>query len=184
MVALTPLRARRFANRITEPTQQYVTFRLRQYWFALPVEALQRVSSADAGSRNESGIDIASAEPDDLTVINVGQRIFAEERAAVSSRSLGSLSAPETETTCFIVFQSSTGDRHRLPIDTQPKLLRIPQSKIGPFPSAHPIYGQLQSVCAVIAESDDAEPIFLLSPDQLCQNNDNAEAFQPLTVVS
>jgi chemotaxis signal transduction protein len=169
MVALTPLRARRFANRITEPTQQYVTFRLRQYWFALPVEALQRVSSADAGNRDETGTGMADPEPDDLTVINVGQRIFAAESAAVSSRPLGSLPARETEATCFIVIQTSTGDRLGLPIDSQPKLLRIPQSRLSPFPLEHPAYGQLQSVCAIMTESDLAEPIFLLNADRLCQ---------------
>jgi chemotaxis signal transduction protein len=169
MAALTPLRARRFANRVTETTQQYVTFRLRQYYFALPVEALQRVSAADVGSHDEGGIGIVSEEPSDLTVIDVGQRIFVENSTAVSSRPLSSVQALETQTACFIVLQTSTGDRVGLPIDSQPKLLRVPQSKLSPLVSEHPIYGQIQSICAIITESENAEPIFVLSPEQLCQ---------------
>ncbi len=170
MAALTPLRARRFANRVTEPTQQYVTFRLRQYSFALPVETLQRVSAAEAGSLDESGMGIASAELSDLAIINVGQQIFAENSAAISSPPLASLQVPETQAICFIVLQTSTGDRVGLPIDSQPKLLRVPQSKLSPLISEHPVYEQIQSICAIITESEDAEPIFVLSPEQLCQN--------------
>ncbi|WP_404790352.1 hypothetical protein [Altericista sp. CCNU0014] len=175
MAALTPLRARRFANRIAEATQQYVTFRLRQYWFALPVEALLRVSSVDAGSRDDTGNGLAATETtetDALVIIDVSQQIFAETETAAPKRPFGSAGASEANASCSIAFQTSTGDRFGFPIDSQPKLQRIPQSKVGPFTSEHPLYGKLQSVSAIIVTADDAEPIFLLGPDRLCQSND------------
>ncbi len=43
MAIFSPLRSRRSSTRQTEITQQLIAFRLRQEWFALPIETVLKV---------------------------------------------------------------------------------------------------------------------------------------------
>jgi chemotaxis signal transduction protein len=168
MATLSSLRSRRFANRAAEVTVQLIAFRLRQDWFALPIDAVQRVASVQSGDRisNESGVMVNLVDQQALNLIDVDQRIF--EQAGVSPKR-ANLSAETQQDHCFIILQPQEGETFGFPIDSRPQLRRIPQSLIIPLSSTHPAYKQLKSVNFITNQTEDTQPLFLLDPAQLCQ---------------
>jgi chemotaxis signal transduction protein len=167
MATLSSLRSRRFANRVAEATVQLIAFRLRQDWFALPMEAVQRVASAQPGDSisSESGVTANLVDLQGLNIIDVNQRIFAADISPDRADLLSELQQDH----CFIILRPQAGETFGLPIDSRPQLRRIPQSLIIPFSSTHPAHKKLKSVDFIVNQTEDAEPLFLLNPAQLCQ---------------
>jgi chemotaxis signal transduction protein len=168
MATLSSLRSRRFANRVAEATVQLIAFRLRQDWFALPIDAVQRVASVQSGDSisNESGVMVNLVDQQGLTVIDVDRRIFVQ---AGLSLNRATLSAETQQDPCFIILQPKEGETFGLSIDSRPQLRRIAQSLIIPLSSTHPAYKQLKSVDFIANQTEDTQPLFLLDPAQLCQ---------------
>jgi len=168
MATLSSLRSRRFANRVAEATVQLIAFRLRQDWFALPIDAVQRVASVQSGDSisNESGVMVNFIDRQGLTVIDVDRRIFVQ---AGLSLNRATLSAETQQDPCFIILQPKAGETFGLDIDSRPQLRRIRQSLIMPLSFTHPAYKQLKSVDFIVNQTEDTQPLFLLDPAQLCQ---------------
>jgi chemotaxis signal transduction protein len=168
MATLSSLRSRRFANRVAEATVQLIAFRLRQDWFALPIDAVQRVASVQSGDSisNESGVMVNKIDQQGLTVIDVDRRIFVQA-GLLPDRA--TLSTEPQQDPCFIILQPKEGETFGLSIDSRPQLRRIPQSLIIPLSSTHPAYKQLKSVDSIVNQTEDTQPLFLLDPAQLCQ---------------
>jgi chemotaxis signal transduction protein len=161
----TLLRSRRFADRATEPTQQYITFQLRQYSFALPIQNLKRVSLVKDEQNPTAPLGTPNPEQEEVRFIDVDHRIFASTDSAVQ------IAADVTnlkQQSCVILFSDAAGQTVGLAIDTQPKMQRIAQSKILPLllDSTHSI--DLQSVCVSMIQTDGKTPILLLDLDKLC----------------
>ncbi|NJM76777.1 MAG: hypothetical protein HC852_14525, partial [Acaryochloridaceae cyanobacterium RU_4_10] len=125
MATLSSLRSRRFANRVAEATVQLIAFRLRQDWFALPMDAVQRVASARSGDSwlfqsgnapgvrisSESGVTANLVDLQGLNIIDVDQRIFA---ADVSPDRADLLSESQQDH-CFIILRPQAGETFGLP---------------------------------------------------------------------
>jgi len=168
MATLSSLRSRRFANRVAEATVQLIAFRLRQDWFALPLDAVQRVASVQSGDSipNASGVMVNLVDQQGLTVIDVDRKIFVQA-GLLPDRA--TLSTEPQQDYCFIILQPKEGETFGLSIDSRPQLRRIPQSLIIPLSSTHPAYKQLKSVDSIVNQTEDTQPLFLLDPAQLCQ---------------
>jgi chemotaxis signal transduction protein len=168
MATLSSLRSRRFANRVAEATVQLIAFRLRQDWFALPIDAVQRVASVQSGDSipNESGVMVNFVDQQGLTVIDVDRKIFVQ---AGLFPDRATLSTEPQQDYCFIILQPKEGETFGLSIDSRPQLRRIPQSLIIPLSSTHLAYKQLKSVDSIVNQTEDTQPLFLLDPAQLCQ---------------
>jgi chemotaxis signal transduction protein len=166
----TLLRSRRFADRATEATHQYITFQLRQSRFALPIQNLKRVSQLKGENDpiNDLNADLSSPaqEQEEVRFIDVDQRIFD----AVNSPAINvtEVMNPQQQS-CVILFSDDAGRTVGLAIDTQPKMRRIAQSQIVPLLDAktHPTH--LQSVCVSMIQVNGESPIFLLDLDKLCK---------------
>jgi chemotaxis signal transduction protein len=158
----TLLRSRRFADRATEATHQYITFELRQSRFALPIQNLKRVSLFKETNDPMADLSPPVQEQEDVRFIDVDQRIFG----AVSSPAVPVADAmnPQQES-CVILFSDGEGRTVGLAIDTQPKMRRIAQSQIIPL---HNATIHLQSVCISMIEIEGESPIFLLDLVKLC----------------
>lgn len=163
----TLLRSRRFADRATEATHQYITFQLRRSHFALPIQNLKRVSLFKETNDpiNDPMADLSPPvqEQEDVRFIDVDQRIFG----AVSSPAIPVTDAmnPQQES-CVILFSDGEGRTVGLAIDTQPKMRRIAQSQIIPL---HNATTHLLSVCVSMIQVNGENPIFLLDLDKLCK---------------
>ena len=161
----TLLRSRRFADRATEPTQQYITFQLRQYSFALPIQNLKRVSLVKDDQTPTANLSTPDQEQEEVRFIDVDQRLFAStDSAEKKAADLTNLK----QQACVILFSDAAGQTVGLAVDTQPKMQRIAQSQILPLP-ADPTHSiDLQSVCVSMIQTDGKTPILLLDLDKLC----------------
>jgi chemotaxis signal transduction protein len=162
----TLLRSRRFADRASEATQKYVTFAVRQYWFALPIQVLQRVSSCNAGDEaTSSEAGLITQDSDEFQRIDLEQTIFP---TVVSSQvAFKGLKNPK-QASCLILFKSAADHTFGISIDAQPKMQRVTQSQISLLSEAIDDSPYLRSVCSSVIQLDGAAPIFLLDLDKLC----------------
>jgi chemotaxis signal transduction protein len=161
----TLLRSRRFADRATEPTLQYITFQLRQYSFALPIQNLKRVSLVKDEQNLTANLGTLDQEQEEVRFIDVDHRIFASTDSAVcTAEDLTNLK----QQSCVILFSDAAGQIIGLTIDTQPKMQRIAQSQILPLPLDLDYSIDLQSVCVSMIQTDGKNPILLLDLDKLC----------------
>jgi chemotaxis signal transduction protein len=160
----TLLRSRRFADRASEATQKYVTFAIRQYWFALPIQVLQRVSSCKAGDE----ASLFSQNSDEFQRIDLEQKLFP----AIASATLDfkGLEAA-TQKSCLILFKSAVDHTFGISIEAQPKMQRVAQSQIYPLSEAIDDLPHLRSVCSSVIQLDGTAPIFLLDLEKLCDRS-------------
>jgi chemotaxis signal transduction protein len=161
----TLLRSRRFADRAIEPTQQYITFQLRQYTFALPIDRLKRVSQLK-GEADVVAADLSAPVDarEDVRWIDVDQRLFA----AVSTPDLRKAEIAPPRQAVAILFGNAAGDTIGLAIDTQPKMQRIARSQISPLLEDRTDILPLQSVCLSQIQMEGENTIFLLDLEKLC----------------
>lgn len=161
----TLLRSRRFADRAAEATHQYITFQLRQYRFALPIQNLTRVSLVQEASEAVADLSAPDQAQDEVRWIDVDQSLFGTVDTPTASATDG-INPPQKS--CVILFRDDAGHTVGLAIDTQPKMQRIAQSQIVPLLEAktHPTH--LQAVCSSMIQMDGEGTVFLLDLGKLC----------------
>jgi chemotaxis signal transduction protein len=164
MAIVSPLRARRNANRPVESTQQVIMFCLRHHWFALPMAVVKRVSSFKSSNSNEQIAFTDSAEDAALVVINADQTIFLDARSALDSQA-----ASQALDHFLIVFQTSSGETYGLTVSGAPKMQRISPASIAPF-SLDLTLEPMQCISSVVNQTNDPQMLYLLNPEQLCHN--------------
>jgi purine-binding chemotaxis protein CheW len=116
MAIHSPLRYRRLNAHQTEATQQLLAFRLRQEWFALPIDDVQKVVQMGKvyGDPQGTGISLTKYQDRELLVIDVSQRIFAEAPSANTNLN------EVTQVRFLAIVQGDTGELVGLPIDSPP----------------------------------------------------------------
>lgn len=157
MAIYSPLRYRRLANRQTEKTTQFIGFRLRQEWFALPINNVYKVIPIGEIYTVDTGINLTNYEGKEILVLDVARQIFAE---ALSSP------AKIEEAKCLAIVISNSGDLLGLPADSPPSIFRIPESAFAALPEVYSEQGNIQSISSTIAQVGDRS-LLLLDPELL-----------------
>ena len=158
--------------RQAEATQQLIAFRLRQEWFALPINAVQKVvPMGNVYGVGSTGVSLTLYQDKELLVVDVGDRIFSEAPNQGLSVS-ASISKATQHQKDFIVqylliVKNSQGELVGLSIDSPPKLLRVPESAFAPLSSAYISEANIQCVSSLMIQTLDEPPLFLLNPDQV-----------------
>jgi chemotaxis signal transduction protein len=163
MAILSPLRARRSANRPVESTQQVIIFCLRQKWFALPMEVVKRVTSLNF-SISKSNEPMNAAEAADIAVIaiNADQKIFLNSGSVLGSH------AESHEPERFLIVLQTSSQTYGLTISSAPKMLRISPSSVLPYSPAESTLEQMHCISSIVNRVDAPQTLFLLNPEQLC----------------
>ncbi len=177
MATVSSLRSRRFANRVVEATQPFITFRLRQVWFALPLQSVQRVGPFNSTNDNSTNDYFTLPNPNEtivdqqpLKLINVDQQIFGgsivDPDGAIARHQE---SAPEARQPLFLItLKNNQGEVLGLPIDSKPQLHRIlPSCIIIALPISPPIYQTLNSFNAMVEATADMPTLLLLDLDKI-----------------
>jgi len=156
-MSLLPVSATRRAR--PEPTVQYLSFRLRQEWFALPLALIQKVVvlteiSADSTAR---GIGLVRVEGRELVVVDVGRLLFRFTAAAT-----------EESMERYLLILAG-GEDLGLPIDSRPMLRRLPATAFAALPSTYSTFAEIRYISsrAVLAEGE--PPLFLLDAPRLLE---------------
>ncbi len=175
MSVFSPLTSRRSSNRKVKPTQQLIVFRLRNEGFALPIRASLKVIPLGEvfGAPQTTGVGLTLYQEQELLVIDIGKRIFKgllTQSALPTSEPSETLPPSDTiEGSYLLIVQSSTRKLVGLPLLEPPSLQRVPESAFAPLTSEYLAYGTIQCVSALIMQSNEQPPLFLLNPDQLVQ---------------
>ncbi|NES81128.1 MAG: chemotaxis protein CheW [Moorea sp. SIO2B7] len=174
MTIFYPLRARRFAARQTETTQQMIAFLLRQEWFAVPIRYVQKVVPLGNvyGDPKGTGVSLTIYQGQELLVVDVGHRIFAEvQNLELPSEEdiLTKNNSNLNQQRFLLIIQGAFGESVGLPIDSPPSIRRVPESAFKPLPEGYVSQGNIQCVSSMIIEVNDEPPLFLLNPNQLTQ---------------
>lgn len=142
-------------------TRQLLVFRIRQEWFALPLQVLQRVVPMGRihGDQGDLGIGVTRYEDQELLVIDVGRRIFPR-------RSDEGPTVPASERH-MVILQAPSGEMIGLPIDSRPALKRVPSSAITPLPPTYTHLAYVQCVSGMVISEDGEGSYFLLAHDRL-----------------
>lgn len=176
MAVFSPLTSRRSTHRKIEATQQLIIFRLAGEGFALPIHAVQKVIPLEKvyGSSGGGGVGLTLYQERELLVINVKERIFkqasGQESSAETFATQGQVLPPDQSAEGYLlIVQSSRNKLVGLPLDAPPSLQRVPESAFTPLTSDYMAEGNIRCVSALVLQSNDEPPLFLLNPDQLTQ---------------
>ena len=178
-----PLRSQRLRSRKVEVTHQLIVFRLQQEWFALPVQAVQKViplgnvyGAGLDGAGLDAAIGLTIYHDREISVLNIQQRIFRTVSQPLLPVSLDEAPRPETSQAdpspagrFLLIVETLTEVAIGFPLDAQPLLRRVPESAFVPLSDTYLTSGQLRCVKCLIVLASDQSPIFLLHLDQLLQ---------------
>lgn len=161
MAILSSGRSRR--GRKAEATEQYIAFRLRQEWFGLPIESVQRVITMGKifGDPSQTGVGLMRYQDQELLVIDVSQRIFED------TTELSGTIQQENEQRSLIIFRTSEGELVGLPIDSQPEVRRLAKSEFVPLPATYAARSKIRCLSSMMAKNKEGASLFLLDPDQM-----------------
>lgn len=170
-MSISSLRSRRLAARQTETTHQLIAFRLRQEWFALPIQAVQRVIPLDKvyGDPNGTGISVTTYQGNEILAIDVGQYIFKGVPEAATIASFESDGENPSHQPYLAIIQSNADHLVGLPIDSPPSLRRVPESAFKPLPERYLAKGDIQCVSSLVKSVDSQPPLFLLDCERLIE---------------
>jgi len=156
-MSILPVSARRRAR--PEPTVQYLSFRLSQEWFALPLTAIQKVVALPtiSGDPSGRGIGVVRVEGRELLVVDVGRIIFR-------------FAPPLSEATSERYLLLLTGaEPVSLPIDSRPLLRRLPATAFAPLPASYDAFAEIRCVSSRAALTEGEPPLFLLDAPRLLE---------------
>ncbi|MBC7971139.1 MAG: chemotaxis protein CheW [Verrucomicrobia bacterium] len=170
-------RSQRLRSRKAEFTHQIIVFRLRQEWFALPIQAAQKVIPLGKvyGAGAGSAIGLTLYQDREIPLLDIQQRIFGTATQALLT---GNPSPPKQNAShvdpfslgrFLLLVQTITGATIGFPLDAQPMLRRVPESAFTPLSATYLAEGQLRCIKCLIIPAPEQPPIFLLNLDQLLQ---------------
>ncbi|PSB30420.1 chemotaxis protein CheW [Stenomitos frigidus] len=179
-------RSKRHRSRKAEFKHQLIVFRLRQEWFALPIQAAQKVIPLGdiygGGAGAEMGLTLHHGR--EIPVLDIQQRIFGTGGGTASGTVSQPLLPPSKPSSpepaegmtdpllperFLLIVQTASETTIGFPLDSQPMLRRVSESAFAPLSAAYLNEGQLRCVRCLIISGPDEPPFFLLNLDQLLQ---------------
>lgn len=158
MVSSPSFRSRRFASRKVVPTQQVLVFCLRQVWFALPIQVISKVIRLETLHRvgSASVIGLVLYHNQEIPVLDIYQRIFGQPLA-------------EEPLTYLVIVQNPQGELLGFPLETQPRLQRVPNSAFSALSTTYQIESTMRCTQSLIIRGETEPPIFFLTFQQLLE---------------
>ena len=144
----------------SEPTIELVVFPIGKLNLALRIEVVYKVANYEPIDGGELGyIDVAYVDDQEITVVNLYQRLFKSRPSDESPAS-----------NRLLIAQNSRGELVGIPIVDTPKLIEVPQSQIRELPEAYRRADtfEIASHVAVIPQAGTKLTLFVVDVDQLC----------------
>lgn len=180
-------KSQRLRSRKAEFTHQIIVFRVRQEWFALPIQVAQKVIPLGNlyGGGAGSEVSLTLYQDREIPVLDIQQRIFGTKPIPLLPSQASSEHPPHSANPSppvskgnntpplperfLLLIQSATDATIGFPIDAQPMLRRVTESAFVPLSETYLTGGQVRCVKCLIVPAPDQPPIFLLNLDQLLQ---------------
>lgn len=168
MAIFSSLDIRRKASHKAEVTQPFITFCLRDCWFAMPVASVQKVVFLEKvyGDPKRTGVSLTRYQNQEILVIDVGYKIFGE-----APQSLEKLDNFNKNKQRYLAILSDVRVHLLgLPIDSPPTIQRVSESGFTAIPEAYLAIGNIQCISSRIIQIQDLSPMFLLDTELLLNN--------------
>ncbi|MCU0535915.1 MAG: chemotaxis protein CheW [Hydrococcus sp. Prado102] len=169
MAIHSPIRSRRTAVHNTEKTKQFISFRLRQEWFALPIDVVQRVIQMGKiyGDPQGTGVSLTNFQGQETIVVDVAHLIFGNSSSQEQKQS--SAAGEKKQPRILLIIQSDQGEIFGLPVDSTPIMRRVPDSAFTPIPETYIAQGNVRCISSTMIQLSDHPPMFLLDSNQLVE---------------
>ncbi len=160
MSLLSQARLRPTRKKVAKHLRQFISFRLRQEWFALPIEAVERITFMGEvyGNSPEAGLGLTLYKGEQLLLVDVGHYLFGEEP---------SRSQLPAEQFLLIMLDVQKHQFVGIPIDSPPVLKKILPESIESLPERYQSDGKIRCVSSATVQSDDRSLLFLLDSTRL-----------------
>lgn len=148
-------------------------FRLRQEWFALPIQVAQKVIPLGKlyGAGNGADVSLTLYHDREIPVLDIQQRIFGAASQPLlpgETSSLSTTSPLDPPSAPFLLLvQPDAETTIGFPLEAPPMLRRVPESAFVPLSPTYLTGGQIRCVKCLIIPDSEQPPIFLLNLDQL-----------------
>ncbi|MDJ0716677.1 MAG: chemotaxis protein CheW [Prochloraceae cyanobacterium] len=168
----TPFPLKRLSNTAIAPDSlRLIVFRILDYFFALPIEAVSNiVNCPPIDTTIQSGIGIVDVGGETITIVDLRHK-FADSLQAQPSLETSNLS----QLRFLILMQTRTGEPFGIPVAKPPVLTDIPSNTIRPVPLSYRQVAGLSFVShmAIVPEAQREQPlkIFLLGMEGILANN-------------
>ncbi|BAY51579.1 hypothetical protein NIES2134_108300 [Thermostichus vulcanus NIES-2134] len=143
--------------------EQFLTFTVRQEYFAVPMAQAYRVIPLPSvhGDPQQRGIGLVTYENREILVIDIGRCLFDDP-----------LSSSETQTLKFLLILQPRLEQDwlGLPLTDPPVIERIPQAAIHPIPRNYLHWGSIHNVSSLMVthqEDQELPPIFIVDVEQV-----------------
>ncbi|WP_013321247.1 chemotaxis protein CheW [Gloeothece verrucosa] len=168
MALFTSIYPRRKALYQAEAKKTFISFRLRNCWFALPITSVQKVIVLENidGDPKGTGLGLTRYQNQEILVIDVGYKIFGEAQQNLEKIA----DFAEEEQRYLAILSNPTVNIWGLPIDSPPTIQRVSESAFTDIPDAYLAMGNLQCISSKMIQIPDAPAIFLLETELLCEN--------------
>jgi chemotaxis signal transduction protein len=147
MATLSPLRARRLANRQTEPTEKLVVFPVQRDWFGLHLHQILRIEP----------FGNATAIAQEIQLIDLNQFLYTNGAAELSN-----------QPSYLILLQA---DAHQHPfgllLHAKPTLKRFPQSQFASQQPEEDLEAVFHKHCTMKVQDQSGFQVFLLDPTKI-----------------
>jgi chemotaxis signal transduction protein len=165
------VRSRHTAGRNTEKTKQFISFRLRQEWFVLPIDSVQRVIQMGKvyGDPQGTGVSLTNFQGQEIIVVDVAHLIFGETSSLVQEQKQSLSTNEKNQPRILLIIQSDKGEIVGLPVDSTPIMRRVPDSAFTPIPETYIAQGNVRCISSTMIQLSDQPPLFLLDPNQLVE---------------
>jgi chemotaxis signal transduction protein len=167
-MAISPVKFRRGATRQTEKTEQLITFRLHQEWFAVPIGTVQKVVQMGKvyGDPQGTGVSLTNYQGQEILVIDVARRIFLKTSLEAQSEQPTLTNSAIADVRLMLILKSDRAEVLGLPIDSTPVMQRVPQSAYSPIPEGYISQGNVRCISSTSLQLGD-RTLFLLDVKQL-----------------
>lgn len=159
MSLLSTARLRPTRKKGNSHTRQFISFRLRAEWFALPIGAVERITALGElhGDADKTGVGLTLYQGQPLVVVDVGHYLFGEAATLTHW-------SPEQ---LLLVTTDPQGQFVGIPIDSQPVLRKIQGEQIQALPERYQTSGIIRCISASAVSQEENTFLFLLDTGRL-----------------
>lgn len=162
MAAISSLRSQRLRELSPNIAKQYVAFRLRIAWFAVPIEFIYRIIAL------EKQVPKITFGGNNITIIDLGKLLFGQTKGQNNDiPQLVVNGAVVASKPSLIVVRNQTDDLVGILSNSQPAMQSISLEQIVPLPATYSQKWKIDFINSMTIPSPERPSLFIINSDRL-----------------
>jgi len=161
MAAISSLRSQRLRESQSDIAKQYVAFRLRIAWFALPIEFIYRIIAL------EKQVPKITFSGNNIPIVDLGKLLFGQNKGQSNDiQQLVVNGAVVASKPSLIVVRNQTDDLVGILSNSQPAMQSISQEQIVPLPATYSHRWKIDFINSMTIPSPERPSLFVIDSDR------------------